>query len=417
MIKYLYKARDQQGKLVEGIKEAPSQREVINALHTKGLVPVSIKEVKEKVAEKRKSKVKKKKKKRKIAIRSRIKNSDVTVFCRQMSTMVNSGVSIVEAVEELTIASSSRKLQKILEKVVHDLRSGNSFSEALAKYPRVFSRLFVSMVSSGEESGNLAQVLGDLADYLENKQKLKRQVRSASMYPVFVACFFLLVVAGLVFWLIPRFKELYSSLGAELPLMTKVVVGISDFAIKNLPFFVLFGISVIIAFTMIYKTKPGRFVIDKYKLKIPIFGKIISKVTLARFFQTLATLLKSGVDIISSLDIASKVTNNVPVEKIIKNMRMKIMDGSSLASEMENHQFFPRMSVRMTSVGEKSGKVDEMLVKVAQYYTEEVDATMAGFASIIEPVMIIILGGFVGVFVIAMYLPIFRMAMAVSGGM
>jgi len=408
MTKYVYKSRDSQSKLVEGVMQANSSKEVVNELLNKGLIAVSVEEVKEKKLSKAK--------KVKITLkRQKVSTKDISIFCRQMATMINAGVSVIEAVEDISQMSLNIKFKEILKNVVNDIKMGNSLSEALNKHPGVFNKVFTSMIRAGEESGNLDVVLSDLAGYLEDEVKLKRKLQSASMYPMFIAGFMGFVVAGLVLFLVPQFKKLFLSLGADLPLPTKIIMGISELAVKNIFLLILLAIGAVLLFGTYYRTKKGRFKIDKAILKIPVFGILITKAMLARFFLTLSTLLRSGVDIVASLEIASKVMNNMSVEDAVDTIRIKIMEGSNLSAEMNNYQFFPRMTVRMTSIGEKSGKIDEVLVKVAQYYTDEVDATVEGFSSIIEPVLIIVLGGVIGIFVICMYLPIFKMAMAMMG--
>jgi type IV pilus assembly protein PilC len=237
------------------------------------------------------------------------------------------------------------------------------------------------------------------------------------MYPIFILGLFALVVSGMVLFLVPRFKKLFSSLGADLPLPTKIVMSISDFSVKNFPLVLVSVIILIIAIRVFYKTKNGHYLMDKLTLGFPVFGALISKVILARFFQTLSTLLASGVDIVAALEITRKIVGNDIAEEAVGELKIKIMEGSNLASEMGKNDFFPRMTVRMTGIGEKAGRIDEMMQKISEYYTDEVDAAVEGFSSLIEPFLIIILGGVVGGFVVTMYLPVFRLATAMSGGM
>ncbi|MBN2407193.1 MAG: type II secretion system F family protein [Elusimicrobia bacterium] len=412
MPKFVYKARDKQGKLLEGVKFANSSREVVEELDRVGLLAVSVEEATEIVGEKEK----KKKKKREVEVRKRINAKEIAIFCRQMATMINAGVSIVESIEDITQMVVNVKFRNVLKTVSTNIKRGSSLSEALKKHPRIFSRIFIAMIRAGEESGNLDIVLLDLSDYLENGVKLRRKIKSASTYPVFIGVFFAGVVAGLVLFLIPRFKKLFISMGTDLPLPTKIVMGISDLAIHNFHWLILLAGGAVAGLVFLYNTKPGRFKIDKLLLDTPIVGVFITKVILTRFFQTLATLLKSGVDVVASLEIAAKVINNIPAEQMIDNIRIKIMEGSSLAAEMANYTLFPRMPVRMTAIGEKSGKIDEMLARIAEYYSDEVDATVEGFSSIIEPVLIVFLGFIVGIFIISMYLPIFKMAIGMMSG-
>ncbi|MFH1416139.1 MAG: type II secretion system F family protein [Elusimicrobiota bacterium] len=409
MSKYVYKARDKQGKLVEGIVQAETSREVVTALNSKELIAISVERV-EDIAEKKKIKDRVSKKS--------LKTKDISIFCRQMATMINAGVSVIEAVTDIGQTAANLKLRQILRKVANDIKMGSSLSESLKRHPHVFNKVFTSMMLAGEESGNLDVVLLDLSGYLEATVKLRRRIKAASMYPGFVATFMLATVAGLVFFLVPRFKKLFASLGAELPLPTKIVMWFSDAAVRNIHWIILILAGLVFLVYSFYQTKVGRMRIDRFLLGIPIMGMIMTKVVFTRFFQTMATLLKSGVDIVASLEIAGKVVDNVYVEKLINNIRLKIMEGSTMSGEMNREAMFPRIAIRMTAIGEKSGKLDEMFMKISEYYNDEVDATVEGLSSILEPVLIVILGVVVGMFVLAMYLPIFKMAMAmVSQGL
>ncbi len=409
MTKFIYKARDRAGKLIEGVMPANTSREVVTALSSRDLIAVSVEEVKETVSRKKKVK------ERVSIIRSGIRSKDIAIFCRQMATMINAGVSVIEAVEDIAAAAINIKLKNLLKKVAGDIKLGSSLSEALKRHPAVFNRLFVSMIRAGEESGNLDIVLLDLSKYLEATVKLKRKIRAASTYPMFIVVFMFVVMAGLVLFLVPRFKALFLSLGAQLPLPTRIIMGISDMLIMNTPWAVLFLCIFSFAFYFIYKTRKGRIQVEKCMLAVPVMGMIITKVILTRFFQTLATLLKSGVDIVASLEIAGKVVDNLCAEDVIEDIRLRIMEGGTLSDEMGKHKIFPRITTRMTTIGEKSGKLDEMFGKISEYYDDEIDATVEGMSSLIEPVLILVLGVVVGIFVIALYLPVFKMAMGMVG--
>jgi type IV pilus assembly protein PilC len=412
MGKFVFKARNREGGLVEGFRKANSEQEAIFSLKNEGMAVFFIDEVKEGAA----SRVVREVIKQKSAARGgRVNYQEIAVFCRQLATLINAGVSILDAVEDMSVMVQNRRFQKVLATIASDIKQGSSLSEAMKKYQNTFGRIFVSLVAAGEKSGKLGKILFDLAAYLEGIVKLRRKVQTASAYPAFVAIFFSLILAGLVLFLVPRFKMMYASFGAELPLPTRIVMGISDMMIRNTPIMIVLMIALILVVSFIYRSSGGRMVIDGLKLQLPIFGPIIKKIVLARFFQTLSTLVRSGVDIIACLDIASQVTNNAPVEKIILDMKNRVVEGSSLSEEIEKNKIFPKMIVRMTSVGEKSGKLDEMFAKLSDYYTDEVDATMANLSAIIEPLLIIILGIVIGVVVIVLYLPIFKLGLAVMG--
>ncbi len=410
MTKFIYKARDSSGKIVTGVREAVSEKDAASSLAGENLIAVSI--------EPEKGKRKKSRKKQASLFGSRIKDKDVAVFCRQFSTMIGAGVSVAEALEDLSHSVDNPALGKVLAKSLEDVRGGSSLSKAFSRHGSVFSGMFVSMVAAGEESGKLSTVTADLSVYLEKKIKLKGQLRSASMYPAFVAGFFALIIAGLVFFLVPQFKNLFDSVGAAMPLPTRITIAVSEFMVRNVPFVLIALVLAVVALIAFYKSDKGKLYIDSFLLQLPLFGPIIKKIMLARFFHTLATLLKSGIDVVGALDIASKVTNNSKIEKQVEKMKTGIVKGSSLSDGLRSSvDIFPRLTASMASVGEKSGSLDEMLVKISDYFTDEVDSDVEGFSSLIEPVLIISLGLVVGFFVITMYLPIFQMAGAVAGGM
>ena len=407
MPKYYFKARNAKNELIEGTRTAGSDKEVITTLSSEGLVVFSVVESGEKFA--------KSEKKPKGAQGGNIKAQDVAIFRRQFSTLINAGVTIVDAVEDVGEMSINMRLQKILRGIAVDIRGGSTLSDSMKKYQNTFGRVFVSLIAAGERSGKLGKILQDLAKYLEASVKLKRKVQSASSYPLFVLGFFAFALSGIVLFLIPRFKTMFASFGAELPLPTQIVMNISTVALKNFPVIAV-GIGLLIfAVVLIYKTESGRMFIDTMLLRIPIFGKIMMRVVFARFFQTLSTLIRSGNDVVSSLEIAAKVADNVYIESKIIQVKNRVVEGSTISDEMERVKVFPRMVSRMTAVGEKSGQLDEMFEKLYDYYSDEVEAAVNSMSSIIEPVMIVGIGGIVGIVVITMYLPIFKLGMTMMG--
>lgn len=410
MAKFVFKAKNMAGGLVEGARAANSEKELVAALRAEGLFVFSVAEAREGAAGKEKKQFGTKSS-RLVRKGGSVKYEDIAVLSRQLATMINSGVSILDGIEDLAEMVTNQKLYVILKNIANDIREGSTLSDAMKKYQRVFGRVFVSMVAAGEKSGKLGKVLLDMATYLEGSVKLKRKVKSASVYPLTVAGFFVIVLAGIVLFLIPRFKEMFGSFGVELPLPTRVVVAISDVGLRNFHWVVLGSIVLAVGYTTLSRTPPGRFFLDSLKLKTPILGDMVVKIVFARFFQSLSTLLKSGVDIVSSIDIAAKVTDNMLVEQLLGNIKNRVIEGSTLSSEMEKSPVFPRMVVRMTAVGEKSGRLDEMFSKLSDYYNDEVDALVASLSSIVEPVLIVLLGLIIGIVVITMYLPIFKMAM------
>jgi type IV pilus assembly protein PilC len=407
MPKFAFKARNAAGGLVEGSRITSSEKELVTLLRGEGLIVFSVAETRDRAA-------KSEKRLRKGMKRGgSITGQDMAVFCRQLATLINAGVSILDGIDDVAEMVNTEKFQKILKAIASDIREGSTFSDALRKHQKIFGKVFIALVTVGEKSGKLGKVLLDLSDYQENAVKLKRKVKAASAYPLFIAGFFFLALAGLVLFLIPRFKAMFTSFGADLPLPTKIVMAFSDACLHNFPVLLLLAIGGIVGVTMFYRTPSGRFAIDRVELNMPIFGELITKVVFARFFQTLSTLIKSGTDIVASLDIAAKTTNNLVVEKMVDQIRSKVVEGSTMSEEMAKNPLFPRMVVRMTAIGEKSGKLDELFDKLSDYYGDEVDAAVAMMSSLIEPVLIVSLGLVVGIFVVVMYLPIFRLAGAV----
>jgi type IV pilus assembly protein PilC len=405
MPKYSFKARNAAGGLVEGARVTSSEKELVSMLRNEGLIVFSVGEVRDRLAstDQKGKKVKK---------GGNVKYQEIAIFCRQLATLINAGVSILDAIEDVSEMVTTQKFQKILKTAATDIREGATLSDAMRKHQKVFGKVFIALISAGEKSGQVGQVLMELATYQEGVVKLRRKIKSASSYPLFIAAFFGVAIIGLVFFLIPRFQSMFESFGAELPFATRVVVGISNMMLHNAPIVVLLAGGAVGGMVMVYRTAPGRLFVDRFLLNMPIFGDMITKIVFARFFQTLATLLKSGTDIISSLEIASRTADNMYVEKIIETIKDKVVEGSTMSDEMGKEPIFPAMVVRMTAIGEKSGKLDEMFVKLSDYYSDEVDAIVAAMSSIIEPVLIVALGFVVGIFVVTMYLPIFKMAAA-----
>ena len=401
MAKYYFKARNAKNELIEGARSASSEKDALSALASEGLVVFSIEESSEKFA-------KTEKKSLSGGSRGGVKFQDIAIFCRQFATLINAGVTIVDAIEDVGEMSLNLKLRDIIKKISADIRGGSTLADAMRKYYGTFGAVFIALVAAGEKSGKLGKILKDLAGYLENSVKLKRKVQSASAYPAFIAVFFAAALAGIVLVLIPKFSEMFAGLGAELPLPTKIVMGISNIAIANFPIVLIGSVLAFFAFRMFHKTDAGKAFVDSTMLRLPIFGEIMKKVIFARFFHTLSTLIKSGNDVVSSLEIAAKVADNVYIEGKIMNVKNRVIEGATISDEMEKLKIFPKMVCRMTAVGEKSGQLEEMFEKLSDYYTDEVDAAVAAMASILEPLLIIMIGGVVGVVVVTMYLPIFQ---------
>ncbi|MCR4662596.1 MAG: type II secretion system F family protein [Endomicrobiaceae bacterium] len=348
----------------------------------------------------------------KMTSSKKVSMQETAIVARQLSTLVGAGVNVLEAVSDVAVMVQNPYFSSVLLQIAEDVKGGSTLSGALANYNKIFDNTFVSMVGVGEKAGKLAKVLADLAAHLENSVKLRRKIKSAMSYPMFVGGFFLIVFIGIVFILIPKFEEMFASFGAELPLPTQIVVNISHFCLDHVFMLIVFLILLYVAFRIFTKNPKGLLLWHKFFFKIPKFAPIYSKMIFAGFFQTLSTLIKSGVDMVSSLQIAASTLSNTYVKSVLMEIKDSIVAGELFSARMDNYEIFPKMIVRMTSVGEKTGQMDEMFDKITDYYTDEVNAAVATISAVIEPVLIVGLGFMVGVCVIALYLPIFNMANA-----
>jgi len=392
---YEYRVRDQSGKVVTGTLLAENEQLVINRLREMGYVPLKIG-------------VQQSGMKREINIRSKPKLKDLAVFSRQFSTMVNSGLPILRSLTILEQQSSSRIIARAVREVRGEIERGSSLSAAMAKHPKVFNNLYVAMVRSGEAGGVLEAVLERLASNLEREVALRQRIKSAMTYPVVVLGFVSLILLAMLVFIVPQFKNIYTTLGGKLPLPTQILLNVSDVVVHKLPFiFIGLGIGVYLLRRYI-KTPKGREQWDGLKLRVPIFGPLFHKTALARFSRVLGVLNKSGVPILQSLEVTAEVVNNAQVSKAIMDVQQSVKQGETLSKPLGRHGVFPPMVVQMLAVGEETGAMDTMLEKVATFYDEEVAATVDSLTSLIEPVMIFFVGGAVGLAVIALYLPMFN---------
>jgi len=343
----------------------------------------------------------------------KITTKDLVVFTRQFATMINAGLPLVQCLDILSSQQPNPTFKKMLSQIKQDVEGGSTFADALKKHPKVFDNLFVNLVAAGEIGGVLDTVLNRLAVYMEKNEALKNKVKSAMTYPIIVLCVAFGVVAVLMLFVIPTFQDMFNQFGAALPGPTQLVVDLSHF-FRNF-WWGIFGLIIllVIGFKMVKKTEKGKFYLDTFALKLPIFGPLIRKVAVTKFTRTLGTMISSGVPIMDGLDITSKTAGNVIVENAIKAVRSAISEGKSMAEPLEHTGIFPGMVVQMISVGEATGAMDQMLSKIADFYDEEVDAAVDALTSALEPMLMVFLGGIIGFVVVAMYLPIFEMASAV----
>ncbi|MGH2555661.1 MAG: type II secretion system F family protein [Actinomycetota bacterium] len=393
---YEYKVRDQSGKVVGGTLVADNEQLVVNRLREMGYTPLKI-GVQSSGGMKRE-----------ISIRKKAKLKDLAVFSRQFSTMVNSGLPILRALSILEQQTESSIIAKAVVQVRTEIERGSSLSAALEKHPKVFNNLYVSMVQSGETGGVLEAVLERLANNLEREVALRQRIKSAMTYPIVVLGFVSLILVAMLVFIVPQFTGIYASLGGKLPLPTRILMTVSDLMVHKAPFILLFLGAATFGIRRYIKTPRGRLQWDTMKLKIPIFGDLVLKTAMARFSRILGVLNRSGVPILQSLDVTAEVVNNALIAKAIKDVEEAVKQGESLSKPLARHQVFPPMVVQMLAVGEETGAMDTMLDKVATFYDNEVTATVDSLTSLIEPVMIFIVGGAVGLAVIALYLPMFN---------
>jgi type IV pilus assembly protein PilC len=340
----------------------------------------------------------------------RVKDKDIVVFTRQFATMIDAGLPLVQALDILSSQVESKTLSKTLQQVKADVESGATYADALKKHPRVFTELYVNMVAAGEAGGILDTILNRLAAYIEKAMKLKKKVKGAMVYPAVVSTIAVAVIAVIMIFVVPTFTQMFASLGGTLPLPTRMVVGLSHF-IAGPGGIITLGLAVafVIAIVQIRRTEKGKHAIDKILLKLPIFGNLLNKVAVAKFTRTLGTLVSSGVPILDGLEITAKTSGNKVIEYAIMDVRRGVVGGKTLAEPITKAKVFPPMVTHMIAVGESTGALDAMLSKIADFYDDEVDAVASNLTAMMEPILMVFLGGSVGFIVIAMYLPIFRL--------
>ena len=397
MATFTYTARSFAGEMRTATLEAPSRDDVIAQLRRQRLNVVKIDE-----ATPKKPRM------------GRIKMRDIVILTRQFSTMINAGLPLVQAMTILSEQSENKTLQGIMRKVVFDVESGNTVSDALSKHPAAFSNLYVNMVAAGEAGGILDTILMRLATFMEKNDALIRKVKGAMIYPSVIMAVAGIAITVLLIFVIPVFENLFTSAGLALPLPTRVVMGLSRF-LTNYWWMVLGAVGgSFYALKKYHSTSNGKLQIDRLMLKIPVLGDVIRKAAVSRFTRTLGTLVSSGVSILDGLEITAKTAGNRVVHDAIMESRASIAGGDTIAQPLKKSGVFPPMVISMISVGEQTGGLDEMLSKIADFYDEEVDAAVSNLLSLLEPVMIVFLGVVVGGMVVSMYLPIFDMINAVG---
>ena len=396
MPSYTYLARDAStGREFRSSLDATSEQTAVAALLNRNMLVVSIQE---KVARKGKT------------AGGSVALVDLVMFTRQLATMIDAGLAMVQSLQALAEQTNNKVMRDVIKDVCTRVEGGDNFSAALGKHPKVFNRLYVCMVDAGEKGGLLAEILARLATYLENTARLRKKVKSAIMYPTAVTVVAIGITIFLLVKVVPVFAEVFSGFGAKLPAPTQFLIELSHIVKKQF-FFLLFGTGgIIYAWLSYIKTKKGREFWDRNRIRLPLFGHIAHKICLARFSRTLASLIRSGVPILEVLNIVANTCGNVIMEKAIRVAMGDIERGEGISAALASHPIFPVMIIRMMTAGEQTGKIDAMLERVADFLDEEIETTLAGLTSLIEPLLIVFLGVVVGGMVVAMFLPIFKMS-------
>ena len=398
MTNFAYKALDGRGAQAGGEIEGESKAAVAAALRSRGLTVLDLNEVKQGWGQ--------------IQLGGGIKAKDLTVFSRQFATMVNSGLSMLRCLYVLEEQTPNKKFAAVITAVRADVEAGISLSDALEKHPKVFSRLYVSMVRAGELGGILDEVLNRVATQLEKEDQIRRAVKSAMVYPILIGSFAIIVLIGMVLFLIPIFAGMYKDLGdAKLPLLTRIMMSVSE-VFRSWWGLVVLAVIIGLVYLIrrLKRTDRGQHVWDRFKLHVPMgIGEIVRKLAIARFARTLGTLITSGVPILQAIEITGQAAGNVVIEDAMQEVQMSVKEGQSITAPLAKEKIFPAMVTQMISVGEETGSLDAMLGKIADFYEDEVNASVKSLTSILEPIMMLFVGALVGVVVISMYLPIFNM--------
>ncbi len=400
MSSFVYVARETvTGREIRNSVEAANEQAAISALLNRNLLVISIQE--------------------KLAKKGRtgggnVVLGDLVLFTRQLATMIDAGLAMVQSLQGLAEQTSNKAMRDVIRDVCSRVEAGDSFGEALAKHPKVFNRLYVAMVCAGEKGGLLSEILARLATYLENAARLRKKVKSAMMYPTTVTVVAIGITIFLMVKVIPVFGSIYSSFGGKLPGPTLFLMNLSEFMQKYILLMLITGAAGVYGWLHFIKTKAGRLFWDSRRIKLPIFGPIAHKICLARFTRTLASLIRSGVPILEVLQIVTQTVGNVVMEKAIADAASDIERGEGISAALGKHPVFPPMIIRMVSAGEQTGKIDNMLERISNFLDEEIETTLSGLTTLIEPILIVFLGVVIGGMVICMFLPIFKLSELVN---
>jgi len=399
MKSYKYVARDSKGTQKKGLTQAASSTDVLSHLQEQGFTPISIDEVSAGTLKSRRAN----------HLKS-IKSADLAALCWQLATMIDGGIPITVALDTIAEDAENSRLEPILRGISEKVKKGQSFSDGMAEFPKIFNNLSCALILAGETGGNLGGALGKLAEYFDNRDKLAKKIKGATAYPIFVLSFITLIVIFIMAFIVPRFKTIFDQLGGKLPAFTKGFMGFYDILRYNIIYIIGFVFVLIISGVVFNKTKKGHYFFSKTALAIPLLGKVFSHAFVATFCKTMSTLLASGVSVLEVFDVLRGMTDNDIIKSAIIRARENIVEGSNISSSMAVTGFFPNMVIKMIQVGEESGSLPTVLDKTSKHYERKVDSTVTNMTNLLEPIMIVSVGAVVSVVVIALYLPIFTMS-------
>ena len=399
---YLWRGKDRHNKKKKGEMEAPTEEAVNSELIRRKITPTKIKlkpkDIFENVA----------------FMQPKVKQADIIIFCRQFSTMIDAGLPIIQCLDILYSQNENKTFKQMLKEIKGNVESGQTFAEALKKYPKQFDNLFVNMIAAGEAGGILDTILRRLSAYMEKAAKLKAKIKGGMTYPIVTIIIAIIVIAIIMVFVIPVFEEMFEGMGGALPVPTQIVVNMSRFIKSNILYIIGLIGALIFAIRHFYKTEKGQTLMDDLFLRIPLFGPLIRKAAVSKFTRTMGTMLGSGVAILDALEIVAKTAGNKTIENAVFETRSAIAEGRTMADPLSESGVFPSMVCQMIAVGESTGALDAMLTKIADFYDEEVDQAVENMTTLIEPFMLVFLGVIIGGLVVSMYLPIFKMAAALD---
>jgi type IV pilus assembly protein PilC len=394
-----YTARTLTGELQSGSIDLPSHDDVVAHLRKNRMIVVKVQQAPRDI---------------KFSFGKGIATRDIVIFTRQFATMINSGLPLVQALDILAEQTENKALKDVTRSVVYDVESGHTLADALRKHPKAYSELYVNMVAAGEAGGIQDTILNRLAGYIEKTMALKKKVKGAMVYPSVIMGVAVAVVALMMLFVIPSFAKMFTEFGGQLPAPTRIVMTLSDFFVKWWWLLLILIIGPIIGMRQFYQTSQGREIFDRFFLKLPVVGLLIRKVAVAKFTRTLSTLITSGIPILEGMDIVARTAGNKVIEHAIIRTKNGISEGKTIAEPLKATNVFPPMVVQMISVGEASGALDTMLGKIADFYDEEVDTAVGGLTAMLEPMLMVFLGVVLGFIVVAMYLPVFKLASTIG---